>query len=201
MVLAEVAEDERFDFVRQLTGDVLACGCIGQMSPAAQNALLDGPGDRTDLEHGRVVVGFEQNGLAPPQVPFDRFGDVAEVSDDGNFGAAGRNRIADGVRGVMGDGETLDPQFAELDDGAGLEAAQLRRGGVPIDARRGEVGQENGQASPLGGIALDERGQSGDVVAVLVGDEDGVKPGGVLAGGCEAFEGLFAAQSGVDQDA
>jgi hypothetical protein len=38
------------------------------------------------------------------------------------------------------------------------------------------------------------------VVAVFVGDEDGVKPGGVLAGGGEALEGLLTAESGVDQD-
>lgn len=63
------------------------------------------------------------------------------------------------------------------------------------------MGQEDGQTASLGGVALDEGGQAGNVVAVFVGDEDGVKARRVFAGSGEALKGLLAAESGVDQDA
>jgi hypothetical protein len=39
------------------------------------------------------------------------------------------------------------------------------------------------------------------VVGVFVGDEDSIDTGGVFAYGCEAEEGLFLTESGVDEDA
>lgn len=67
---------------------------------------------------------------------------------------------------------------------------------IPVDQRGGSFGQEYGNLQAAG-----EGGEAGDVVAVLVGDEDGVDAGRVFADGCEAEQGLLPAEAGVDEDA
>lgn len=201
MVFAEVAEEEGFDLSGEVGGDVFAGGGVGEVAFAAEDALFDGPRDGADLEHGGVVVGFEEDGLAAAEVPFDGVGHVAEVGDDGEAGGAGGDGIADGVDGVVGDGEGLDVEGAELEAGACLEAAEVGVEFAPFDLGGGGVGEEDGELAAAGGVAADEGGEAEDVVGVFVGDEDGVELVGVLADGGEAFEGLFPAEPGIDEDA
>jgi len=79
------------------------------------------------------------------------------------------------------DGEALDRQVTEFEARAGLELLHLWYSAIPIDQRGSSFGQEYGDFQAAG-----EGGQAGDVVGVLMGDEDGVDAGGVFADGGEA---------------
>ena len=60
----------------------------------------------------------------------------------------------------------------------------------------GGLGEEDGDAQAAG-----EDGEAGDVVLMLVGDEDGVEGGGVFAGEGHALEEFAAGEAGVDEQA
>ncbi len=60
----------------------------------------------------------------------------------------------------------------------------------------GGFGEEDGDLEAAG-----KDGEAGDVVLVLVGDEDGVELCRVFSGERQALEKLAAGEAGVDQDA
>jgi hypothetical protein len=57
----------------------------------------------------------------------------------------------------------------------------------------GGLSEEDGDAEAAG-----EDGESGDVIDVLVGDEDGVEGGGILSGESHAAEKFAAGEASVD---
>ncbi len=111
-------------------------------------------------------------------------GNVAEVGDQAGLEALASEAESHGVGGVVGDGEGIDFEVADDDAGAGLEGLDPGVAAVPVDAGGGEFRQENGNAQGLG----DDR-ETGDVVGVLVGDEDGVDAIEVLADGRPGGDG------------
>ena len=126
----------------------------------------------------------------------DRFGEVAEVGRDGDFEALGAEGEADGVDGVVGDGEAVDVDVADDEAAAGLEELELGGEFAPRNFGSREPGAVDRDVELLG----DGR-EAGDVVRVFVGDEDRVEGSRVGADGREAFEGFLAAEAGVDQQA
>src|SRR6266481_3667490 len=80
---------------------IFADRMIRKMARAAENALLDDPGIRADLEHVQIVIGFEDQTIGAAQMHFDQFGHVAQVSDDGHFRAIRTECEADGVSRVV----------------------------------------------------------------------------------------------------
>ena len=60
----------------------------------------------------------------------------------------------------------------------------------------GGFGEVDGDAQAAG-----EDGEAGDVVLVLVGDEDGVERGGIFVGEGHALEQFAAGEAGVDEQA
>ena len=109
---------------------IFAYGVIRKMAGAAENALLDDPGIRADLEHVQIVIGFEDQAIGAAQMHFDQFGHVAEVGDDGHLCAIRTEGEADGVGGVMGNREGVDVNVADGEALAavnGFHAAQTLR--------------------------------------------------------------------------
>lgn len=198
VLLAQVAEDEGLEFFGEFAGDVGAGGIIREVAAAGEDALFDVPGVRADFEEVGVVVGLEQEEVGAADVEFDAVGDVAEVGDEGDFDVVGGDGIGDGIDGVVGEGEGLHGEVAEVDAGAGLECLDGGGRTAPVDGRGGEVGEEDGDAAAESAV---DDGEAGDMVGVLMGDEDGVEAGGVLADEGEAAEGLFAVEAGIDEDA
>ena len=96
----------------------------------------------------------------------------------------------------MGDGEGVDLQVADDDARAGLEGLDAGLAAVPVDAGGGQFGQEDGNPQGLG----DDR-EAGDVVGVLVGDQDGVDAIEFLAQDRQAATELAAAEAGIDEQA
>ncbi len=56
---------------------IFAYGVIRKMAGPAENALLDDPGIRADLEHVQIVIGFEDQAIGAAEMHFDQFGHVA----------------------------------------------------------------------------------------------------------------------------
>ncbi len=98
----------------------------------------------------------------------------------------------------MRNAEALHLDIADLKTRAGLKRFQARLAFAPIDGRRGEARHINDGADVF---VARQHGQAGDVVGMLVGDEDGVEVFQVFADGGQAFGELSHAQARVHQDA
>ncbi len=142
------------------------------------------------------MVRFEQEEIGAAEMITDGFREVAEVGGDADAEAFCAEAEADGVGGVVRDGEGGDGDVADGEGLAGLEGFELRGEVAPGDAGRGEAGQVDGDAEEAG-----EGDEAADVVGVFVGDEDGVEGGGVFADGGEAVEDFAAAEARVNEQA
>lgn len=135
----DVGEDEeaRAGVESFAVGEVFADDVIGKMTGAAHDALLDVPGIRADFEHFQVVIGFEDEAIGVAKMKFDELGQVAEVSDNGDFCTAGTECIADGIRGVMRNSERRNFDISDGEAFAGtnvLDAVDFFRGGFGKNA-------------------------------------------------------------------
>ena len=255
----EMPEDDVGCLAVVLGFEVGGCGLVGEVSDAGKDALLDGPGVGAVAEHLQVMIGFEQEQVNLFQLGFDVGRDVAEVGCDSHAHALGLEDEADGVCGVMRNGEWADGDVADLERLAGLKELDgrepggvffrgslcgnrlwfcWRRGGCQfyvfgiaffsaggigfghacsrllaallkplgvghLFARRepanpravGAFGEVDRNAQFAGGD-----GEAGDVVGMLVGDDDGVEGGWVFAGFAHTAEEFAAAKAGVDED-
>jgi hypothetical protein len=142
------------------------------------------------------VIGFEQQDVGAAEMKTDGVGDVAEVGGDRNLDPFGAERIADGVGGVVRDGEAGDVDIADGEAGAGLKEFELRSELAPIDGGRGEAREIDGDAEFFGD-GLETVG----VIVMLVRDEDGGELFGRDTRGGEAFEGLLAGEASIDEEA
>src|SRR6267142_5041728 len=66
---------------------IFAYGVIRKMAGAAEDALLDDPGIRADLEHVEIVIRFENQAIGATKMDFDELRHVPKVGDDSHFRA------------------------------------------------------------------------------------------------------------------
>ena len=106
---------------------------------------------------------------------------------------------ADGIDRVVRNREALDAHVADVEDGTGLELLDLRRGAflpfAPVDGGRGELGEIDGNLQRAG-----KHGKAGDMVAVLVGNDDGAERFRRDADGLEAGKSLALAEAGINEN-
>ena len=183
-------------------GEKFADGVVGEMAGAGEDALLDDPGIGADLEHVEIVIGFEDEAIGLAEMDSDVIWKVAEIGADGDFGAVGAEREANGVGGVVRDGEGVDVDVADGEALAGLDgfdAAEAFAESVGEDALEGSHG----------GLGDVERGfpeaedlrEAVAVVGVFVGDEDGVETVEITSDGGETGEGFALSEAGVNENA
>ena len=168
------------------------------MAVTAENALLEAPRPAgAILQHLHVVIGFEHEHVRRADAFDDQFRHVPKVGDEGYVADRGAQQITDGVLGVMRNGEGVHQQVADFKARAGLEQPaiefcfelkfkRLLRVAVAID-----------RDVQFGGNA----GETLDVVAVLMRNQDG---GEILrhpADFLEAFSDLARAEPGVHEHA
>jgi hypothetical protein len=183
-------------------GEEFADGEIGKMAGAGENALLDDPGIRADLEHVEIVIGFEDEAIGLAEMDLDEFGHVAEIGADGDLVAVGAEGEADGVGGIVRDGEGVD---VDVTDGKalagvdGFDAAEAFAKSVRKDALEGVHG---GLGDVERGFPDAEHlGKAVAMVGVFVSDEDGVEVIDFAFDGGEAGKGFAFAEAGVNEDA
>ena len=197
-VRAEMAEVEVFHGVGDDFGGDLGGSVVGEMAVPGEDALLDGPGALdVVLEEAEVVVGLEDEGARGADALDDKLGGVAEVGEEADIAEGVVEHEADGVVGVMRNGEAVDLKVAEGDGGARFEELPLGEAGhLGVEELGGEAVAIDGN-----GVAFGEDGEAADVVAVLVGEEDGLDVGDGATDGGEAEFDLFSAEAGIDEDA
>ena len=204
VLLGEMREDEiagaaveNFRVGEEITDDR-----VGKMAGAAHHALLDIPRIRADFEHIEIVIRFEDEAIGFAQVVLDEFGEIAEIGDDGDFGAVGPESVADGIGGIVGNGEGGNFDIADGENIAGADVFDARKffcgrlGENFFDfavRRLGEIGR--------GAPFVADLRQAVGVIGMLVGDEDAVESAGLYAERFEAAAEFFAVDAGVNEEA
>ncbi len=195
VVLAQMAEDQGRGAAIEFMAEVVVNGVIGKMAVAAHHALLDGPRVGAHAQDFEVMIGFEQQEIRTLQVELDGIRNVAEIGDHAELDALGAEAEADGVDGIVRDSEAVDFDVADREARAGLKTLEARCGVFPIDQRRGLMCHVD-----RGRSFFCEAHEAGDVIAMLVGDEDGVEAAGLFADGRKAPGEFLETEAGVDQD-
>jgi len=183
-------------------GEVFTDRVIGQVARAGEYALLDDPGIRANLKHVEVVIGFEDEAIGFAEVDFDELGHVAEIGADGDFGAVGAKGKADGINGIVRDGEGVDVDVADT-------KALARLNGFDAAKTFAESLGENALKNAHGGLGDEQRSfpetedlrKTVAMIGVLVSDEDSVEMIEVAFDGGEAGKSFAFTEASVDKDA
>ena len=136
------------------------------------------------------MVGLADQQAAVPDGGLYLRGDIAQVGGQDDPALLSGEDIAHAPRRVVGGGEGLGPQAAQLHPGPGLHDPQQAGGfaaGVPVvQTAAGGAGGVDGGSGPLA-----EHPQAGDMVAVLMGDENGGQFSGCDTQGGQTGSDLF----------
>jgi len=182
-------------------GKIFAYGVIRKMPRAAEHALLDDPGIRTDFQHVEVVIGFEDQAVRAAQMHFDKLGHVTKVGDDRHLRAVRTEGESDGIGGIVGNREGMDvdvPNSEMLASLNGFDAVEplAKRFGENalhrVHRRFGNVKRSFPEAEHLRETVA--------MVGVLVGDKDAVEMIDGFFNGGEACESFAFAESGVHEE-
>lgn len=125
-----------------------------------------------------------------------RVRNVAQIRRDPDLDSFRTECVADGIRGVMRDGETRDIEIAYRESTSGLKSFQLWKRFAPIEIPCRSVCYVDRELA-IG--SLGEGGQTGRMIAVFMRDEDRVKPVKVLVDIRQALRDLAAAQARVNE--
>ncbi len=175
---------------------------IGKVAGARKYALFHHPGIRADFQHVEIVIGFEDKTIGFAEMDFDEFRHVAEIGADGHFSAIGAKSEADGIDGVMRDGEGMNINIANTETLAGLN-------GLDAAQALAESLGKNALKSTHGGSSDIERGlpetedlrETVAMIGVLVGDEDCVEMIEAALDGGKPSEGFAFAEPSIYKDA
>lgn len=193
--LREVGEEDVFRAVLHAGNSPGGVG-VGEVAAIRQYAALERPGVAAIFEDGRVVVRFEDEDVGAVDGGFDGLGDEAEVRADSN-GAAARETPADGIGGIVRGGKWRDGKACKAE--GTIDGVQERGDGGLLDgnrqARKRPQAAVNREMIPFG-----ERREAGDVVAVLVRQEDGIEVSGVDVLGGERLLDARGADADIDED-
>src|SRR6267143_5348499 len=115
--LRNVSEDEIARDRIEAVGiaKIFADGVIRKMAGAAEDALLDDPWIRADLEHVEIVIRFENQAIGAAEMDFDKLRHVAEVGDDSHFRAVRTKGESDGISRVVRNSESVDVNVADCE--------------------------------------------------------------------------------------
>jgi hypothetical protein len=183
-------------------GEEFTDGVIGEMAGAGEDALLNDPWIRADLEHVEVVIGFEDEAIGLAEMDSDVVWKVAKIGADGDFSAVGAEGESNRVGRVVWDCKCVDVDVADGEALAsldGFDATEALAKGVGKDALErfhgglGDVERRFPEAEDLR--------QAVTVVGVFVGDEDRVEAVDAAFDGGEASKGFALSEAGVNEDA
>ena len=172
-------------------------GLVGEVAVPPEDALFEAPGPvRAILQHAHVVVRFEHEHVGLPDSIQDVFGDIPEVGDEPDV-AAGRpeqesHRILRVVRNI----KSLNGDITDFETSARFEE-------TAIEPRlEGAFGFLLGCPVPIDGDAefAGDSDEALDMVAMFVGDEDGVEIFGCSPDTGKSLTDLPGTEAGVDQD-
>ncbi len=142
-------------------------GHVREMAVAAEDALLERPrAARTILQHLHVVVGFEDEDVRGADAVEHEPGGVAEVGGEADVAARSAQQKSDGVLRVVRDGKGFDEHVGDLEARAGGEEVAVEFAfKLKFKFFFGRAVAVNRDVQ-----FLRNSGESGNVVAVFVGD-------------------------------
>ena len=171
---------------------------VGEMAVTAEDPLLEAPGTaRAFPQHLYVMVGLQHQHVCGARPFDDQFGHVAEVGDEPDVASGGVNQKPDRILRVVRDGKCVHEQVGDFEARAGFKQVAV------------EFGLELKFKRFLGGMVavnrdvqlLRDAGQAINVVAVLVGDENGGEIFRRAPEAGEALADLARAEPGVHEHA
>ena len=142
------------------------------------------------------MVGLDHQQVTAADVPPHRLRHVPQVGDQPHLNALGAEAKRDRVDGVVGDREAVDFDVPYGEAPPGFKVLELWFHAVPIESVIGQRGDVDRRLQPLGKLR-----QAGNVVGMLVGNQDGVDPLRILADRFQALAGLAKAEADVHQQA
>ena len=175
IVLAQVAQYQCLHAAIDVVFEVIAGVSVREMAVASHDALLDAPGIGTDFQHLEIMIGFEQQNLDAAEVNLDGIGHIPEIGCVADFDALRVKAEADGIYSVMRNGKALNRDIANDPSGSGLE--KFDRWGfdvLPIDEGSRKPRAVYGKRLIATLAPAHEAGEAGDVIGMLMSDENGI---------------------------
>lgn len=184
VVFADVAEHNSRDPAIEIVFDEVRSDFVREMAATPHDTLFDRPWVWADAQHFEIVIGFEEQKIGLAQVDAEGIGNVAKVSGDAHLNALGGESIADRIGGIVRNGEAGDIEIADGEAAAGLEGFVDRRVFAPVDVSGSSLGYVDGDgAIPFPAFGPCCRAQAARVVAMFVGDQNGIKRGNIFPDG------------------
>ena len=163
---------------------------VGQVTPPAEDALLQGVGIGTGLEPIHIVIALQHQQIHTGEGGGSRLRHKTGVGEDANGLAAAVDAVVHALPGVVAGGEHGDRRGADGKDAAGGDRAQ-----AAVQSGQAAAEIEGGAAAGVqrDGVMLEKRGKTRRVVGMLVGDEDG---GQIVRRQAQLGKGLLDAAGG-----
>ncbi len=193
MAEIHVTEVGRHDLFSRIGGRV-----VGQVAVTPQDSLLETPGPvGTVLKHFDIVVGLQNEHVGGPDSFKNQAVGMAQIGQKTDVAGNRAQQETDRILRVVRDGKGFDHDVANFKSRAGGEkpAGQADFELIFDSLLRGAVAK-NGDLQ-LG----TQRGETLNVIGVLVGDEDAIQFFGRTPDGGEALANLAQAEAGVNQEA
>src|SRR5271165_1052526 len=121
VLLRKMRQDEELSSPIIVARQEIREGIVGEVTNAAHHTLLHAPRIRSAAQHLEVVIGFDHQHMAAAQVMPHAGRHVAEIGADANLDTIARKREADGIDGIMRNGERSYRDVADLKSAAGAE--------------------------------------------------------------------------------
>ena len=152
---------------------------------------------RALLQHPYVMVGLEHEHVCGPGAFANEARDVTKVGGEADIAAAGAEHESNWILGIVRHGKGFDGDVADVEAAAADEQAEVHIGterALDLIHRRAIAVDRDVQL-------FRNPNQPGDMIAVLVGDENGRQVFRCASDACEAKSNLAWTEPGIHQDA
>ena len=194
---AQMTQHRPPETVTEQVGHLGSCRSIGKVAVGGHDTLLERPWPAwIVLKHLLIMIGF-YNECAGSADPFPgNMGAFPKISQKSQRFSAVVEDETDRIHGIVGNRKRMDADVVD-----GKVRPRLELTDVRVD---GELGLAQNLGGEPGAIHRDRRRfaedtHSGDMVMMLVGQEDGVEHGRIHSQGGQAQGNLAGAQSGIDE--
>lgn len=194
----EMAQVEMSQVCGHDVGGTIGRILVGKMAVSTENSLFEAPrSTNTFLEHFDVMVCLEDEHVCCPDALSDKSCNVTKVGNESNVRASGSQQETHGVLCVVRHRKCIDQNVADFETvtcGKDTSVKARAKRMFNFILRRSIAINRN---SEFPGYA----GQTLNVIAVFVGDEDRSKILRSAGNGGKALSNLARAESGINQDA
>src|SRR5687767_5365481 len=94
---------------------VFGYGIVREVTSAAHDPLLQGPGVRANLQHINIVVRFEDDSIAPSQALYNQVRDISQIQNYSNLDAVPLDAERQRIDGIVRDSEGSEDHPGRLE--------------------------------------------------------------------------------------